>query len=61
MRGLTAGLDPGRDKCGLAVVDEITKALGGTADITSTLGQGTTVTITLPIYHAGQEHLHEPI
>ena len=22
MRGLTAGLDPGRDKCGLAVVDE---------------------------------------
>jgi len=25
------------------------------------LGQGTTVTITLPIYHAGQEHLHEPI
>ena len=46
---------------GLAVVDEITKALGGTADITSTLGQGTTVTITLPIYHAGQEHLHEPI
>ena len=46
---------------GLAVVDEITKALGGTADITSTLGQGTTVTITMPIYHAGQEHLHEPI
>ena len=46
---------------GLAVVDEITKALGGTADITSTLGQGTTVTITLPIYHAGQEHLHEPL
>ena len=46
---------------GLAVVDEITKALGGTADITSTLGQGTTVTITLPIYHAGQEHLHAPI
>jgi len=25
------------------------------------LGQGTTVTITLPIYHAGQEHLHAPI
>ena len=46
---------------GLAVVDEITKALGGTADITSTLEQGTTVTITLPIYHAGQEHLHAPI
>ena len=22
MRGLPAGLDPGRDKCGLAVVDE---------------------------------------
>ena len=39
---------------GLAVVDEITKALGGTADITSTLGQGTTVTITLPIYTLGR-------
>lgn len=46
---------------GLAVVDEIVRALGGTADIASVLGQGTTVTITLPVYHAGQEHLHEPI
>lgn len=46
---------------GLAVVDEIITALGGTTDIASTLGQGTTVSVTLPAYHAGQEHLHEPI
>ena len=43
---------------GLAVVDEIVAALGGTLDIASTLGMGTTVSITLPIYHAGQEYLH---
>ena len=46
---------------GLAVVDEIVRALGGTVDITSTLGQGTTVCVTLPTYHSGQEHLHQPI
>lgn len=46
---------------GLAVVDEIVRALGGTVDITSTLGQGTTVCVTLPTYHPGQEHLHQPI
>lgn len=44
---------------GLAVVDEIVTALGGRVDITSALGQGTTVSITLPVYHPGQEHLHE--
>ena len=46
---------------GLAVVDEIITALGGRVDIASTLGQGTTVSITLPVYHPGQEHLHEKI
>ena len=46
---------------GLAVVDEIVTALGGTLDIASTLGQGTAVTVTLPVYHPGQEHLHEQI
>ena len=46
---------------GLAVVDEIVQALGGRVDIDSVLGQGTTVSITLPVYHPGQEHLHEKI
>ncbi len=46
---------------GLAVVDEIVQALGGKVDIESALGQGTTVSITLPVYHPGQEHLHEKI
>ena len=46
---------------GLAVVDEIVTALGGTLDLKSTLGEGTTVSITLPVYHAGQEHLHDPL
>ena len=40
---------------GLAVVDEIVGTLGGKFDIASTLGQGTTVTVTLPVYHPGQE------
>ena len=46
---------------GLAVVDEIVQTLGGRFDITSDLGCGTTVTVTLPVYHPGQEHLHEKI
>ncbi|MGN0984025.1 MAG: sensor histidine kinase [Gemmiger sp.] len=46
---------------GLAVVDEIIRSLGGTVEITSTLGQGTTVSVSLPVYHPGQEHLHETI
>ena len=46
---------------GLAVVEAIVTSLGGTVDIASALGQGTTVSITLPVYHPGQEHLHEPI
>ena len=39
----------------------IVAALGGTVEITSVLNQGTTVTISLPVYHPGQEHLHESI
>ena len=46
---------------GLAVVDEIVGTLGGKFDIASTLGQGTSVTVTLPVYHPGQEHLHDKI
>lgn len=46
---------------GLAMVDEIVTALGGTMNITSTLGLGTTVSVTLPVYHPGQEHLHQQI
>ena len=46
---------------GLAVVDEIVQTLCCRFEIASTLGQGTTVTVTLPIYHPGQEHLHEKI
>lgn len=46
---------------GLAVVDEIVRALGGKVEIASALGQGTTVSITLPVYHPGQEHLHQSI
>lgn len=46
---------------GLAVVDEIVAALGGTLDIASKLGEGTTVSVTLPLYRAGQEHLHDPL
>lgn len=46
---------------GLAVVQQLVTALGGTVDITSTLGQGTAVSLRLPAYHAGQEHLHQPL
>lgn len=46
---------------GLAVAQEIVTVLGGTMDIASTLGQGTTVSIRLPVYHPGQEHLHKPL
>ena len=46
---------------GLAVVDEIVSALGGWVEITSALGQGTTVSVVLPVYRPGQEHLHEKI
>ena len=45
----------------LAVVDEYFGTLFVKYDIASTLGQGTTVTVTLPVYHPGQEHLHDKI
>lgn len=35
---------------GLAVVDEIMQAHGGSVDLASTLGKGTTVTLRLPLY-----------
>ncbi|MCW2851566.1 MAG: domain S-box protein [Nocardioides sp.] len=37
---------------GLSVVDAIVAAHGGTMDVASTLGHGTTVTVTLPAYDA---------
>ncbi len=40
---------------GLAVVDEIMTALDGSVDIASQLGQGTTVTLRLPIYRGSGE------
>lgn len=40
---------------GLAVVDEIMTALDGSADISSELGHGTTVTLRLPLYHPGMK------
>lgn len=40
---------------GLAVVDEIMTALDGSADISSELGKGTTVTLRLPIYRGSGE------
>ena len=35
---------------GLALVDEIMRAMSGTFDIHSTLGKGTVVTLGLPLY-----------
>ena len=35
---------------GLAVVDQIVTAMDGRCDIASTLGKGTTVSVTLPLY-----------
>ena len=35
---------------GLALVDEIMRAMNGTFDIHSTLGKGTVVTLGLPLY-----------
>jgi len=46
---------------GLAMVEEIVTALGGAVEITSALNQGTTVSVTLPIYRPGQEYLHTKI
>ncbi len=46
---------------GLAVVQQIVTALGGTVELDSELGKGTTVRLLLPAYHPGQEHLHDPL
>ena len=43
------------------LIAAVVGTLGGKFDIASTLGQGTTVTVTLPVYHPGQEHLHDKI
>lgn len=40
---------------GLAVVDEIVSALGGTFEIKSQLGVGTTVTVSFPIFSEGEK------
>lgn len=40
---------------GLAVVDEIVSVLGGTFDIESRLGEGTTVTISFPVFIENKE------
>ncbi|MGN0975557.1 MAG: sensor histidine kinase [Gemmiger sp.] len=39
---------------GLAVVDQIVTAMDGRCDIASTLGKGTTVSVTLPLYDPGR-------
>ncbi len=44
---------------GLAVVDEITTAHGGALDIQSKLGEGTTVTVRLPIYRKGAKQIEQ--
>ena len=44
---------------GLAVCDEIVKYHGGTMDIDSVLGEGTKVTVTLPLEIAVKQEKHE--
>ena len=38
---------------GLAIVDEVMRALDGSVDISSQFGQGTKVTLRLPLYQRG--------
>jgi two-component system OmpR family sensor kinase len=45
---------------GLAIVQAIAEVHGGSAQLESAPGQGTTVTITVPIQHTAEGELHQP-
>lgn len=53
---LEAGKAVGGTGLGLAITRELVTALGGTINMTSTLGEGTTFTVTLPLEATPLEH-----